>query len=427
MKKIKKIPPSDKYFFDNIPVDPSWNFDNSEENKMHRIHAYPAKFPYFITRKAIANIEQEQGQQIETVGDVFCGCGTTAYEAMLHNKNFWGCDINPVAVLIAKTKSNTYIDSKLIAYFNDIQKYYSLEKKLITNEMIESVNPRIHYWFYHNQIKNLLALKTSINICIPKKSKYNSFFKVAFSNILKSTSKWLQKSIKPTIDPHKSQICVWKAFEKQYRMMQKANKENNIKNSKISIANKSVLKIRSKSKVDLIVSSPPYVTSYEYADLHQMSALWLDYTDDYKILRKGSIGSVYHETDFIKSKEKLMQSGQRIVEQLFKVDKTRAKNTAKYFLDIQTSIEKCFHLLKEKGQAVFVIGNTEYKDVIINNALHLVESMNNVGFKEIYITKRKISNKLLTPYRTKEGKFATKNTANRQIYSEEFIIKGLKQ
>ena len=28
-------------------------------------------------------------------------------------------------------------------------------------------------------------------------------------------------------------------------------------------------------EVDLIVTSPPYVTSYEYADLHQLSSLWL--------------------------------------------------------------------------------------------------------------------------------------------------------
>ena len=28
--------------------------------------------------------------------------------------------------------------------------------------------------------------------------------------------------------------------------------------------------------VDMIITSPPYVTSYEYADLHQLSSLWLD-------------------------------------------------------------------------------------------------------------------------------------------------------
>ena len=46
--------------------------------------------------------------------------------------------------------------------------------------------------------------------------------------------------------------------------------------------------------LDLLITSPPYVTSYEYADLHQLSSLWLDITDDYRTLRQGSIGSIYH-------------------------------------------------------------------------------------------------------------------------------------
>ena len=102
MQEIDKEVGLNTEFCDSITVDTNWNFDDQKESEMHRIHAYPAKFPSFITRKAIIDIEKEQNRSITTVGDVFCGCGTTAYEAMLHGKDFWGCDINPIAVLIAK-------------------------------------------------------------------------------------------------------------------------------------------------------------------------------------------------------------------------------------------------------------------------------------------------------------------------------------
>jgi len=46
--------------------------------------------------------------------------------------------------------------------------------------------------------------------------------------------------------------------------------------------------------VSLIVTSPPYVTSYEYADLHQLTALWLEYTKDLSDFRKRFIGTSYH-------------------------------------------------------------------------------------------------------------------------------------
>ena len=32
--------------------------------------------------------------------------------------------------------------------------------------------------------------------------------------------------------------------------------------------------------VDLVITSSPYVTSYEYADIHQLSTIWLDLADD---------------------------------------------------------------------------------------------------------------------------------------------------
>ncbi len=83
-------------------------------------------------------------------------------------------------------------------------------------------------------------------------------------------------------------------------------------------------------------------------------------------------------------------------------------------------------MLNENGIALFVIGNTEYKGIRINNAKHLVESMLNIGYRDIEITKRKISNKILTPYRDKNGKFTTDKNS-RKVYAEEFIVIGKKK
>lgn len=60
--------------------DGSWDFGNTREDLVHRIHTYPAKFPAFITTKAIDYVLAKKSD-VKTVGDIFCGCGTTAYEA----------------------------------------------------------------------------------------------------------------------------------------------------------------------------------------------------------------------------------------------------------------------------------------------------------------------------------------------------------
>ena len=112
--------------------------------------------------------------------------------------------------------------------------------------------------------------------------------------------------------------------------------------------------------------------------------------------------------------------------QLENVDKAKARSVAKYYLDMQTVADKSYKLLNRKGYALFVIGNTEYKSVRIDNALQLSEALFDAGFQELQITKRKISNKILTPYRDANGKFSSDSTG-RKIYSEEFIIIGKKE
>jgi len=51
--------------------------------------------------------------------------------------------------------------------------------------------------------------------------------------------------------------------------------------------------------------------------------------------------------------------------------------------------------------------------------------MKSCGFKNIEITKRKISGKNLTPYRDIIGKFANSNKG-KKVYSHEYLIVGKK-
>jgi len=421
MKLTKNILDID---FNSISIESFWNFSDKKENKVHRIHSYPAKFPAFITTKAIEYAEN-RGVNVNLVADIFCGCGTTAYEATRNGKDFWGCDINPVATLIAKTKSQEYSNDKLEQYFNKI--ITNFHQYSINIKEVWEINCRIKYWFKEKQIADLLKLKKAINETVPPKSKYMKFFLIAFSNILKPTSVWLTKSIKPQVDPVKNPADVIKSFVKQVKMMQDANNENVLsKRTKVKIENINFLNKKiNGSFVDLIVTSPPYVISYEYADLHQLSILWLDFAEDYRSLREGTIGSLYHNSNFTEDIKELNKTGEKIVFQLYNYDKRKAKAAAKYFVDIQRSVYKAFDILNKNSLAFFVIGNTEYKSVRIDNAKHLVESMMLAGFEDIEVTKRKISKKILTPYRDNKGKF-TSNKKSRKVYAEEFIIIGAK-
>lgn len=405
----------------DIPHNPFWNTGDEHELRIHRIHAYPAKFPAFITSKALSYARSKE-INVKRVADIFCGCGTVAFEAQRESLSFWGCDINPVATLIARTKSYRYDIQWLRRYSTKIEKMLSEADENI--DLSTKARERLHYWYSEDQMKDLVRLKNAIIQSIPEESRYRDFFLCAFSNILKSTSRWLTKSIKPQIDPHKSPAKVFSAFRTQLQLMMRAYEECSLqRKTEVAIATSNFLSTtpREVGAVDMIITSPPYVTSYEYADLHQLSSLWLGFADDYRELREGSIGSTQHQFNFKKEVKRLNQSGNDVVFSLFSQSARIARSVAKYYLDIQQMAEQCTKILHPDGLALFVIGNTRYKGVVVDNARHLAESLLSAGFSKVSIAKRTISKKILTPYRTSDGRF-TRSNSESKVYAEEFIL-----
>ena len=166
-----------------------------------------------------------------------------------------------------------------------------------------------------------------------------------------------------------------------------------VSESETRIHTKSIIRSRVSPKiVDLIITSPPYVTSYEYADLHQLSTLWLGHTDDFRSLRKGTIGSIHHNAIGGNTKY-LNKTGVDIVNKLSVLDKSKSRAVARYYLDMQKAVEICCRMLSDNGMAFFIIADTEYKGSKIENSRHLAETLKE-HFRRVLITKRKISNKI---------------------------------
>ena len=403
---------------------PSWDFGDRKEDPIHRIHAYPAKFPAFITTKALQYAEQ-QGVNVNVVADVFCGCGTTAVEAKRNGKNFWGCDINPVATLIAQVKTRHYQDVTLERYFTAITDGFRTTKP--AREDHARIGDRIRYWFDERNVEDLLRLDLVIRRKIPTNSPYRKFFLCAFSNILKPTSRWLTKSIKAQLDPDKSPRGVMEAFEDQFALMRKANGQNQfpIPGSRICIRTRNFLASADPGyRVELIVTSPPYVTSYNYADIHQLSALWLRYASDYRALRKNMLGNEHEvEPPARAAIEALGQAAIETYDGLLSEDKRKARSVARYFLDLDRAVAKCWRMLNKNGMAIFVIGNTQYRGVRIDNARHLMGCMKRARFHDVQAIPRKVSLKIMTPYRDIRGRF-TRDSMQRKVYGDEFVVIG---
>lgn len=409
--------------FENIKVNPDWCFKNvrSIEQWTHGYHRYPAKFLPNLVKKII----EDYTRPTDLVADFFAGCGTTLVEAKVHGRQSIGVDINPVAELITKAKINPIDPKKLETKFQTlIKKFDNFDPKDYSEIRLHD---RIDYWFSPKHKYKIAFLYEKVLSLRDKTAK--EFFLVSLSHILKNCSKWLQSSTKPQIDPDKNPTDPFIAFKAHTKKMIKRNEEfykqlfenDFLKTScEIRLEDARNTSLQSDS-VGAIITSPPYVTSYEYADIHQLTAYWYEYITDLQEFRKNFIGTFYSLNQETKVDSEL---GQQIVNQLLKNDKRKAKEVANYFKDMQKVAGEMHRVLKIGGHACLVVGNTTFLGVKVKSAEVFAELLNTLGFDIVEIIKRSIPFKLIPTIRDKQtGKFSKLESKNSKlVYPEEYIL-----
>ena len=430
-----------KIDFSRIKTNSDWTFDKHKyENYSHNYHRYPAKFIPPIANRIIA----ESSKKGDIVCDFFGGCGTTLVEAKLLGRRSIGLDINPIATFITKVKLHP-IEPRLL------EKEYQLLMNRLRGEIIQNNDPlspknkRLYYWFSESQYKQLRFLYQGIIDCDHKATKH--FFLCAFSHCLKNSSRWLMKSIKPTVDKQKKEADPVKIFLRHLKAIiiknnlfySKLRSDGNLTlSSKVYCQDSTNPRSIRDSSVDLIITSPPYVTSYEYADLHQLTLLWFEedaknftnwkYTDDFALFKSRFIGSSHTKKS---ARDEYFNSkiASLIVEKLKKEDNSLARKVVAYFNEMNLVFNQMYRILKRDKEANIIIGNTKLRGVSILNAEVCLEQMLAAGFKQVKVIKRNsMTNKMIAPYRDKKtGRFTSLNNPNKATaYHEEFLIKVTK-
>lgn len=407
-------------------INEEWSFESNKSiyRLTHGYHRYPAKFIPQIVQKLIEQYTQPNDQ----IADVFAGCGTTLVESKVHGRKAIGVDINPVAKLITNAKINPIKPATLKASFellNEKIKEYNSEKKYA-----KKTHDRIDYWF-ESENKNQIAFLIHIISKHINNDRCRTFFLCALSNIFKNCSKWLQSSTKPQIDPKKKIQQVFSSFLLQVKKMMNKNEEfyNELqKNKLITTACKIQLKdarhtgIKSNS-INAIITSPPYVTSYEYADIHQLSAYWFEYIQDITSFRRKFIGTFYSLNKNL-SLTNPSPTAKAIVDELKEIEIKWAREVANYFNDMFLVAKEMYRIATPGGVVCLVIGNTEQKGVKIKSSEVFAEMLYSIGFDIQEVIKRSIPHKLIPTIRDKKtGKFTSlESETSKKVYPNEYII-----
>ncbi len=418
--------------FAGLVPDPEWAFAHLTQAQTnyatHGYHRYPAKFIPQLAAKLI----EDYSCWGDTVLDPFMGSGTTLVEAKRLGRRSIGVDINPVAHLVAEAKvwalEPRILDEAIAHVWERLMSH--MQPSLFSWDAPPTRNTywhdRLRYWFREDVLHTLYQIQQSFETL---EDSVQPFFRCALSHTLKPVSWWHDRSVKPTRKLNKSIPDPLQVFFKHVKRMARGNREYwEILTAAGTLdtpvycycADARALPVPN-SSVDLIVTSPPYVTSYEYADLHQLSALWFQMTTDLREFRQAFIGrsnGIHEPSGNLHS-----PLAEQIVEQLAIYNLRKAKEVALYFSEMYECFTHWQRVLRVGGLACIVIGNTHLNGIEVQNAQVFAEQLQTLGFVLERVILREIPTKILPRTRDKRtGKFAKSQDADYLAYPMEYIL-----
>ncbi len=342
-----------------------WNFTREDSRLyLHNFCWYPSRFIPIIP----AHLIQALSKTNETVLDPFCGIGTTLVEALKQRRNAIGVDLNPIACFVSKTKGKILTGHKvnlsliegllenlaplsgddLFTKKRTGRGHYNLREKSIPNY---AVNVE---WFHPETLKMLSHIYYSVED-LPR-GLTRDICKIFFISILMQSSghdlnkpyTYYADNVKPKKeklikDAYKLYVQKLDKFLCEYKLIELPEKNR----LDFAVYNEDARGLEGlvDKKVDLIVTSPPYLNVTDYTTGFRLAHLWYSFQKDMRIedIKRREIGARYRR----KSRNSLNE----------------------YVGDMQSVLCKMDSVLKTNGYLCLILGESQKYSKIVNKII----------------------------------------------------------
>lgn len=273
--------------------------DKRDTDPLHSLCSYLGAFPPSLANYFIKYFSDEK----DLIFDPFSGRGTTILESRLLNRKSFGSDLNPIALALSKAKSHHLKKSEIIKRINQLEDEY--DYALFLPEA-QAQSDQILLIFHPRTLAQLCYLK---DILLNSESKIDQFLIGAILGIMHGgerkdgSSGYLSISMPNTFSMSPEYVrrfvqnnelnrlyrnvfeLLAEKVERIYKKHKSPKIESYITECDAKELSKSVDLKKYEGKVNLILTSPPYLGIVNYAKQNWIRSWFLD-SDPEEISKK---------------------------------------------------------------------------------------------------------------------------------------------
>lgn len=382
------------------------NGENYSRNDFARsILNYPAMMVPSVQEPIIKNISEAMNGEISLL-DPFMGASNTLVTGMKFGMNVFGQDINPLSLLLSQVKTTYYDKKKLLEAEIRINKFIDEDK----NNTIPIDFTGIDKWFLPEVQIGLAKIRRAI--CKEDNLHVRKFFWVVMAEVIRLTSndrtstfKLHARSAEEIQNRKVSALNCFKIVCKRNItditsylsvLEEKELIKNNkyIKKAEVKWADTSI-KIKSKKKFNLLVTSPPYgdnQTTVTYGQFSYLPLQWIpmsdiddtisiDYLKSTQEIDTQSLGgarklNIEEIEDILFKKTNTLK---KFVTQFNNGERVRSAKVTRFVHDLDKSIDNMLVKMQDNSYLIWTIGNRNVNKQVVRNDLILTELMRSKG------------------------------------------------
>lgn len=358
----------------------------------HYLFRFPAKFHAPVVRCLLERFTKPAHRIL----DPFCGSGTLLVEAVLSQRTALGIDVDPVAAFVSRVKSTPISPARLEVEFTRLKKKIRelrrspREYDRLMHEDLAAVAlsryrrkyqipaiPNIDHWFRIYVVLDLARLRLAI-FHRRMSPRVRNFFLACFASIIRNASNADPVPVSglevtshmKRLDQRGRRIDAFDLFERRVereivgmRDFWENASHGGAATVRRADATESIPRLAEHS-VDVVITSPPYNTAVDYYRRHTLEMYWLGLVSNHKDrlqLARRYVGRVsVRESNSRLRHEFDSAYVRRLIDHAKRIGASRERAIVHYCASMQRVLHGLANVLKPRGRAIFIVGNSKW-------------------------------------------------------------------